>query len=40
MRSKVTSGLIVVIIVALAAGVINYQGLVAKNPEACSEAWS
>jgi preprotein translocase subunit SecD len=32
MRSKVTSGLIVVIIVALAAGVINYQGLVAKNP--------
>lgn len=32
MRSKVTSGLIVVIVVALAAGVINYQGLVAKNP--------
>jgi len=31
MRSKVTTSLILVIIVAIAAGVINYQGLVAKN---------
>ncbi|MFZ2412850.1 MAG: protein translocase subunit SecD [Candidatus Cryosericum sp.] len=31
MRSKVTSSLILVIIVAIVAGVINYQGLVAKN---------
>lgn len=31
MRSKVTASLILVTIVAIVAGVINYQGLVAKN---------
>jgi preprotein translocase subunit SecD len=31
MRSKVIAGLIVVIVVALVAGVINYEGLIAKN---------
>lgn len=31
MRSKVTASLIIVIVVALVAGIINYQGLVAKN---------
>ncbi len=31
MRSKVTASLIVVIVVALVAGVINYEGLIAKN---------
>ncbi|HWQ21648.1 MAG TPA: protein translocase subunit SecD [Clostridia bacterium] len=31
MRSKVMSSLILVIIVAIVAGVINYQGLIAKN---------
>ena len=31
MRSKVTASLILVIVVAIVAGVINYQGLIAKN---------
>lgn len=31
MRSKVTASLILVIVVAIIAGVINYQGLIAKN---------
>jgi len=31
MRSKVTASLILVIVVAMVAGVINYQGLIAKN---------
>jgi preprotein translocase subunit SecD len=31
MRSKVTASLILVIIVAIVAGVINYEGLIAKN---------
>ena len=31
MRSKVTASLIIVIVVALIAGVINYEGLIAKN---------
>jgi preprotein translocase subunit SecD len=31
MRSKVTASLIIVIVVALVAGVINYEGLIAKN---------
>jgi preprotein translocase subunit SecD len=31
MRSKVTASLILVIVVAIAAGVINYEGLIAKN---------
>ncbi|MFA4931900.1 MAG: protein translocase subunit SecD [Caldisericia bacterium] len=31
MRSKVTTSLILVIVVAVVAGVINYQGLIAKN---------
>ncbi len=31
MRSKVTASLVFVIIVAIAAGIINYQGLVAQN---------
>jgi preprotein translocase subunit SecD len=31
MRSKVTASLVLVIVVAIVAGVINYQGLVAKN---------
>ena len=33
MRSKVTASLILVIVVAIVAGVINYQGLIAKNPK-------
>jgi len=33
MRSKVTVSFILVIIVAIAAGVINYEGLIAKNPK-------
>jgi len=33
MRSKVAASLILVIIVAIVAGVINYQGLIAKNPK-------
>ena len=31
MRSKVTASLVLVIVVAIVAGVINYQGLIAKN---------
>ena len=31
MRSKVTASLILVIVVAIVAGVINYEGLIAKN---------
>src|SRR5450756_3003627 len=31
MRSKVTASLILVIVVAIVAGVINYQGLIAKD---------
>lgn len=33
MRSKVAASLILVTIVAIVAGVINYQGLIAKNPK-------
>lgn len=33
MRSKVTTSLILVIIVAIVAGIINYEGLIAKNPK-------
>lgn len=33
MRSKVTTSLTLVIIVAIVAGVINYEGLIAKNPK-------
>ncbi|MHB8108340.1 MAG: preprotein translocase subunit SecD [Candidatus Cryosericum sp.] len=33
MRSKVTASLVLVIVVAIVAGVINYQGLIAKNPK-------
>ncbi|MCE5193303.1 MAG: protein translocase subunit SecD [Candidatus Cryosericum sp.] len=33
MRSKVTASLIFVIVVAVVAGVINYEGLIAKNPK-------
>jgi preprotein translocase subunit SecD len=33
MRSKVTASLILVIVVAIVAGVINYEGLIAKNPK-------
>jgi len=33
MRSKVTASLIIVTVVAIVAGVINYQGLIAKNPK-------